>query len=144
MQDSGMPSDPALGALVATRGSLQRMSLVAYTGLGLGVALLMLHAATLLTSGSSLGGGWKLAGLEFLIIGVPVGLHVWPLRRLRHAAKLLNAFAAAPTEVRAAAALKAQRLYWLAATVSHLVILVWILGLGVGLGLLLNAQPVAP
>ena len=103
-----------------------------------------LHAATLLTSGSSLGGDWKLACLEFLIIGVPVLLHIWPIRRLRSAAKTLNEFATTPTEVRAAAALKAQRLYWFAATLSHLVILLWILGLGVAFSLLLNAQPVSP
>ena len=144
MQDSSLASDPALAALVATRGSLQRISRVVYAGLWLALAFLALHAATLLTSGSSLGGDWKLAGLEFLIIGVPVLLHIWPIRRLRNAAKILQEFAAAPTEVRAAAALKAQRLYWFAATLSHLAILVWILGLGLAFILLLNPQPVSP
>lgn len=144
MQTSATPSDPALGALIATRGSIQRISLVTYTGLWLGIGFLALHAATLLTSGSSLGGDWKLACLEFLIIGVPVLLHIWPIRRLRSAAKILNEFATAPTEVRAAAALKAQRLYWFAATLSHLAILLWILGLGLAFSLLLNPQPVSP
>lgn len=144
MQDSGPPPDPALAALGATRGSIQRISLVAYAGLWLGIGFLALHAATLLTSGSSLGGDWKLACLEFLIIGVPVLLHVWPIRRLRSAAKILNEFTATPTEVRAAAALKAQRLYWFAATLSHLAILIWIIGLGLAFSLLLNPQPVSP
>ena len=144
MQQLGTVQDPALGALAATRGSLKRMSVVLTTGLWLGIALLILHAATLITSGSSLGAGWKLACLEFLIIGVPVLLHIWPIRRLRNAAKIINEFATTPTEVRAAAALKAQRLYWFAATLSHLAILLWILGLGLAFSLLLNAQPVSP
>ncbi len=140
MQPSGTPHDPALKALIDTRGSLGRMAKVTYLGLWFWLAILVLHAATLITGGSSFGTGWGLAFLEFLIIGIPVLMHIWPIRNLRTAAKVLEEFAAAPTEVRAAKALNAQSSYWRAALISHLIIVVWIVVLALGLARLFLAS----
>lgn len=116
------PTDQALAALADTRGPLRRMARLAAVGLVAWMGLLGWHAAWL--SGEA--PGQPLANLfAWSIIGLPVLLHIWPIRRLLSASRELAAFAAEPSDASAAAAIRAQRGYWRAAAISHAIIVAW-------------------
>ena len=128
METPAIPSDPALGALADTEGAVRRMSWLAVAGLvfwTLVLVVLALMLAQVGVEGNRLPAG--AAAFYWSILGVPVLLHIWPIAALRRAAKALAAFAARPSEAAAAGALGAQRLYWRAAGICHLIIVLWFL-----------------
>ncbi|MFN7340425.1 MAG: hypothetical protein ACK5VI_05010 [Opitutia bacterium] len=129
MERPAIPPDPALAALAAlagTEGAMRRMSWLAVAGLAFWM-LVLLVLGLMLSQASVKKGEFSLgmAAFNWSILGVPVLLHIWPIANLRRAAKALAVFASAPSEAGAAGALRAQRLYWRAAGISHLIIVLW-------------------
>jgi len=132
MDHPAIPPDPALAALADTRGPLRRMSLLSIIGMVFWMLVLGMFTVMLLDPamvGEEAGATRRL--LAWSVLGVPVLLHLWPVAALRGAAKALTAFATEPTESAATAAVRAQRLYWRAAGICHLLIVVWLLLLAV-------------
>lgn len=124
METQVIPKDPALAALADTQGPLRRMALLAIVGLAIWIVLLGWLAVWLLAEAPR----QPLGGLfAWSIIGLPVLLHIWPIRRLLSASRELAAFAAGPSDASAAAAIRAQRGYWRAAAISHAIIVGWFL-----------------
>lgn len=126
MDTNGSPPDPALAALAGTEGAMRRMSWLALAGLAFWMIVLVALGLMLAQFGVENGAlSPGLAALNWSILGVPVLLHIWPITNLRRAAKALAVFASAPSDASAAGALRAQRLYWRAAGISHLIIVLW-------------------
>ena len=122
METPVAPPDPALDALADTRGPLRRMARLAAVGLVVWLGLLGWFAFWL-ANYDNFEPAWKL--FTWSALGLPVLLHIWPIRRLIAASRELTAFAADPSDDSAAAAIKAQRGYWRAAAISHALIVVW-------------------
>ncbi len=138
------PTDSVLLTLASTRSALVTMSRLTILGLvfWLFVCVIMAFGAY----GRVEEGSFSpiFAALVWSLIGVPVLLHIWPIYELRRAAKTVTAFAAAPSEITAALAVRAQRLYWRAAAISHLSLIVWVILAIISLQLVAaweNSQP---
>ena len=149
MQNGGMesrttPSDPVLTALTSAHRPMATMSWLALAGLCFWLfiaAIMVLGAYGRVAEGSQ---SVPFAMLGWSLIGVPVLLHIWPILALRRSAKALAALAAAPSETSAVIAARAQRLYWKAAAICHLAIVVWWILAFIGLYLVVaweNSQP---
>lgn len=141
--------DRTLDALADLRGPLRRMSLLSLVGLGFSLLFLAAFAFALGDRATRRGDGVVAAAFEWSWVGIPVLLHIWPILNLRTVATSLALFAAAPSDAAAAATLRAQRLYWRAAGISHLVIVLWILAvaavhLATGAGEPPRASPALP
>jgi hypothetical protein len=122
-----------LAALADTRGPLRRMSLLSIVGMVFWMLALGVFAVMVLDDGVDGDGKMGTARrlLLWSLLGVPVLLHLWPVAALRGAARSLAAFSTEPTEPAATAAVRAQRLYWRAAGICHLLIVLWLLLLAV-------------
>jgi hypothetical protein len=132
MEIPAIPPDPALAALADTRGPLRRMSILSIIGMVFWMLVLGMFTVMVLNpavAGEEAGAIRRL--LVWSLLGVPVLLHLWPVAALRGAAKALTTFATEPTEAAATAAVRAQRLYWRAAGICHLLIVVWLILLAV-------------
>ena len=123
METPVAPPDPALDALADTRGPLRRMARLAAFGLVVWLGLLG-WLAFWLANYDHFEPAWKL--FSWSALGLPVLLHIWPIRRLLATSRELTRFAADPSDDAAAAAIKAQRGYWRAAAISHAIIVVWL------------------
>ncbi len=132
MDHPAIPPDPALAALADTRGPLRRMSLLSIVGMVFWMLMLGIFTVMLLDSRAI---GEAMVTVErvltWSVLGAPVLLHLWPVAALRGAAKALSAFATEPSDAAALSALRAQRLYWRAAGICHLIIVLWFLFLAV-------------
>ena len=122
MEPPVAPPDPALDALAGTRGPLRRMARLAAVGLVVWLGLFAWFAFWV-ANYDNLEPAWKL--FSWSALGLPVLLHIWPIRRLLSASRELTAFAADPSDDSAAAAIRAQRGYWRAAAISHAIIVAW-------------------
>lgn len=133
-----------LELLAGTRRAMVTMSWLAM--LGLAFWLLVCVVVAFGAQGRVAEGSYSpiVATLTWSLIGVPVLLHIWPIFELRRAAKALAVFAANPSEAAAVVAVRAQRLYWRAAAICHLSLLVWVILAILSLSLVIaweNNQP---
>ncbi len=124
--ESPVAVDPILTRLAASRSSLKVCGRIAVVGL---VCWLLFLVAVALQCHERVGQGVLtpyVAVLVWALFGVPVLLHIWPILALRRAARAMADFAATPSDDSAAAALRTQRVYWKAAALCHLILIVWV------------------
>ena len=124
--ESPVAVDPILTRLAASRSSLKVCGRIAVVGL---VCWLLFLVAVALQCHEQVGQGRMhplIACLVWSLFGVPVLLHIWPILALRRAARAMADFAATPSDDSAAAALRTQRVYWKAAALCHLILIVWV------------------
>jgi hypothetical protein len=136
--------DPLLAKLAATRGSLTVSSRVAIGGFCFWLLFLAVVAAEMRAKGFDLVYGRPITVLTWLLFAVPILLHIWPILALRRAGRTMAAFAAAPTEEGAVGALRAQGLYWRAAAICHLALILWVIADFIAITVLIASMTKGP
>ena len=124
--ESPVAVDPILTRLAASRSSLKVCGRIAVVGL---VCWLLFLVAVALQCHERVEQGVLtpyVAVLVWFLWGVPVLLHLWPILALRRVARAMADFAATPSDDSAAAALRAQRVYWKSAALCHLILVLWV------------------
>jgi len=140
MQSSTGALDPTLSKLAETRGALKVCYRVAIAGLCFWLLFLVAVAAKAIERNQQ-GVFTPLIGtFVWLIFAVPILLHIWPILALRIAVRRMQAFAEAPSNDSAVAALRAQTRYWRAAALCHLTLIIWVIADLVIITLLVSAQ----
>ena len=136
--------DALLAKLAATRSSLTISTRVAIGGFCFWLLFLAVVAAEMRAKCFDLVYGTPITVLTWLLFAVPVLLHIWPILALRRAARTMAAFAAAPTDEGAVGALRAQGLYWRAAAICHLALILWVIADFIAITLLIASMTTGP
>ena len=140
MESSTGAVDPTLSKLAGTGGALKVCYRVAVAGLCFWLLFLVALAAKAIERNEQ-GVFTPLIGmLVWLLLAVPILLHIWPILALRVAGRRMQAFAEAPSDDSAIDALRAQTLYWRAAALCHLTLIIWVIADLVIIELLVRAQ----
>ena len=140
MESSPGPLDSLLSKLAGTGGALKVCYRVAIAGLCFWLLFLVAVAAKAIERNEQ-GVFTPLIGtLVWLLFAVPILLHIWPILALRRAGRSMQAFAAAPSNEGAVVALRAQTLYWRAAALCHLTLIIWVIADLIILEMLMRAQ----
>ncbi|MFZ9201999.1 MAG: hypothetical protein ACO23N_06190 [Opitutales bacterium] len=140
MESSTGAVDPTLSKLAGTGGALKVCYRTAVAGLCFWMLFLVALAAKAIERNEQ-GVFTPLIGmLVWLLLAVPILLHIWPILALRVAGRRMQAFAEAPSDDSAIDALRAQTRYWRAAALCHLTLIIWVIADLVIIELLVRAQ----
>jgi len=119
--------DPLLAKLAQSRGALTVCYRVALGGLCFWLLFLVGVGLQMRDIGFAAANGLLITALIWLLFAVPILAHIWPILALRRAGLSMAAFARAPSDDAAVAAVRAQGRYWRAAAISHLALILWVI-----------------